>query len=168
MRTFTQNEPLTDAELDRLGDFLKSCKGGRAMNVEQLDGFFAALIAGPETVMPSEYYPEVFGGEMSDACEFGSLDEANEILGLMITGTTSPGRCSRVRSTCRSCWRTRTAGRTAMTGLAASSGACTCCTVKAPNGHELGKLLSCFFVSVEAGAAKQVLSEPLHLCRCFL
>jgi uncharacterized protein len=83
-RVFTQNEPLTDAELDRLGDFLKSCKGGRAMNVEALDGFFAALIAGPETVMPSEYYPEVFGGEMSEACEFGSLDEANEILGLMM------------------------------------------------------------------------------------
>jgi uncharacterized protein len=49
------------------------------MNVEALDGFFAALIAGPETVMPSEYYPEVFGGEMSDTCEFGSLDEANEM-----------------------------------------------------------------------------------------
>jgi len=84
VRTFTQNEPLTDAELDRLGDFLKSCKGGKAMNVEALDGFFAALIAGPETVMPSEYYREVFGGEMSEACEFGSLDEANEILGLMM------------------------------------------------------------------------------------
>ena len=84
MQTFTQPEPLTDAELNRLGDFLTSCKGGRAMNVEQLDGFFAALIAGPETVMPSEYHPEVFGGEMSDACEFGSLDEANEILGLMM------------------------------------------------------------------------------------
>jgi uncharacterized protein len=84
MRTFTQNDPLTDAELDRLGDFLKGCKGGRAMNVEQLDGFFAALIAGPETVMPSEYYWEVFGGEMSDACEFRSIDQANEILGLMM------------------------------------------------------------------------------------
>jgi uncharacterized protein len=84
MKTFTQNEPLTDAELDRLGAFLKGCKGGRAMNIEQFDGFFAALIAGPETVMPGEYYPEVFGGEMSDACEFGSLDEANEILGLMM------------------------------------------------------------------------------------
>jgi uncharacterized protein len=84
MRTFTRSEPLTDAELDRLGDFLKSCKGGNSMNVEALDGFFAALIAGPETVMPSEYYPEVFGGEMSDVCEFGSLDEANEILGLMM------------------------------------------------------------------------------------
>ena len=56
MRTFTKHEPLTDAE----------------------------LIAGPETVMPSEYYREVFGGEMSDACEFSSLGEANEILGLMM------------------------------------------------------------------------------------
>jgi hypothetical protein len=46
MRTFTDKEPLDDAELDRLGDFLRSCKGGKAMNVEQLDGFFAALIAG--------------------------------------------------------------------------------------------------------------------------
>jgi uncharacterized protein len=72
---------LTDAELDRLGDFLESCKGGKAMNLEQLDGFFAALIAGPEIVMPSEYYSEVFGGEMSDTCEFGSLDESQRNLG---------------------------------------------------------------------------------------
>jgi len=57
----TQNEPLTDTELDRLGDFLESCKGGSAMNLEELDGFFAALIAGPETVMPSEYYRESSG-----------------------------------------------------------------------------------------------------------
>ena len=84
MKTLAQPEPLTDAELDRLGDFLKSCKGGRAMNVERLDGFFAALIAGPETVLPGEYNREVFGSEMSEACEFGSLDEANEILGLMM------------------------------------------------------------------------------------
>src|ERR1019366_1452428 len=78
VRTFPQHDPLTDAELDRLGDFLKSCKGGRAMNVEALDGFFAALIVGPEIVMPSEYYPEVFGGEMSDDCEFTSLDQASK------------------------------------------------------------------------------------------
>lgn len=84
MKTFTDNKPLTDAELNRLGDFLKSCKGGKAMNVEALDGFFAALIAGPEAVMPSEYYREVFGGEMSDTCEFANLDEAKEILELMM------------------------------------------------------------------------------------
>lgn len=81
---FTKPEPLNDAELDRLGDFLKGCRGGKAMNIEQLDGFFAALIAGPETVMPSEYCPEVFGGEMSEVCEFSSREEANEIFGLMI------------------------------------------------------------------------------------
>ncbi len=76
----TQNEPLTDAELDRLGDFLEGCKGGKAMNLEELDGFFAALIAGPEAVMPSEYNRELFGGETPG---FSSLDEAKEILGLL-------------------------------------------------------------------------------------
>ena len=65
MRAFADNEPLTDAELDRLGNFLKSSRGGKAMNLEELDGFFSALIAGPEPVMPSEYYREVFGGQMS-------------------------------------------------------------------------------------------------------
>jgi hypothetical protein len=29
MKTSTQPEPLTDAELDRLGAFLEGCKGGR-------------------------------------------------------------------------------------------------------------------------------------------
>jgi hypothetical protein len=42
MKTFTQNDPPSDAEFDRLGDFLKSCKGGSGMIVGQLDGFFAA------------------------------------------------------------------------------------------------------------------------------
>ena len=51
-----------------------------------LEGFFAALIAGPETVMPSEYQREVFGGEMSDTCEFASLNEANEVLSALVIG----------------------------------------------------------------------------------
>ena len=84
MRAFSQDEPLTDAELDRFREFLRKCKGGKAMNIEEVDGFFAALIAGPEVVLPSEYLPEVFGGEMSDTCEFAELDEANDILGLLM------------------------------------------------------------------------------------
>ena len=84
MRIFAQNEPLTEAELDRLGEFFKGCKGGKAMNIEELDGFFAALIAGPEIVMPSEYLPEVFGGKMSDTHEFQSLEEVNDILALVM------------------------------------------------------------------------------------
>ena len=46
------------------------------MNLEELDGFFSAIIAGPEPVMPSEYNREVFGGEMSEVVEFSGLDEA--------------------------------------------------------------------------------------------
>jgi uncharacterized protein len=84
INTFPQEVGLTDAELDRLAEFLSKSKGGQTMNIEQLDGFFAALIAGPEVVPPSEYLPEVFGGEMSDACDFSGLDEANDILGLIM------------------------------------------------------------------------------------
>ena len=63
MKAFDQHEPLSDAELDRLVEFLRKCKGGKAMNIEEADGFFSALIAGPEVVLPNEYLPEVFGGE---------------------------------------------------------------------------------------------------------
>lgn len=33
------------------------------MNIEEVDGFFSALMAGPEIVAPSEYMPELFGSE---------------------------------------------------------------------------------------------------------
>lgn len=82
-QSFPQQQPLTDAELDRLAEFLGRCKGGKAMNLEELDGFFAALVAGPDTVMPREYYPYVFGGTLEETCEFDSLDHVNLILGLL-------------------------------------------------------------------------------------
>ena len=81
---FAKEGPLTEAELGKLAEFLKACRGGKAMNIEEIDGFFAALIAGPEVVPPSEYLPEVFGGVMSDSCEFSGLDEANRILGMLM------------------------------------------------------------------------------------
>jgi uncharacterized protein len=84
MPAFAKNEPLTESELDRLERFLDSCNSGNAMNIESVDGFFAALIAGPEIVMPGEYLPVVFGGDTSGTQMFESLDEANEILGLLM------------------------------------------------------------------------------------
>jgi uncharacterized protein len=66
MPIIPKNKPLTESELDHLGRFLKNCDGGMAMDIEELDGFFAALIAGPETIAPSEYLPEVFGSNISD------------------------------------------------------------------------------------------------------
>jgi uncharacterized protein YecA (UPF0149 family) len=84
MRIFAQNDPMTGVELDHLGEFLKGCTGGKAMNIEELDGFFAALVAGPEVVMPSEYLPEVFGSETPETHAFSTLAEANDILGLLM------------------------------------------------------------------------------------
>ena len=82
MSSSSINRALTEGELTRLGDFLKTCNG--AMTIEEVDGFFAALIAGPEVVLPSEYLPSVFGRDVPKMCEFAGLDEANEILGLLM------------------------------------------------------------------------------------
>lgn len=98
MRTFAHNEPLRETELGRLDEFLESYKGGKAMNIEEVDGFFSALIAGPELVAPSEYMPELFGSETPETGAFSTFAEANEILGLLmrhwndIAGTLSKGK----------------------------------------------------------------------------
>jgi uncharacterized protein len=57
-------EPLTDAEFDRLSGVLGRFDNKRPMNLEQLDGFFAALICGPVNVPPSEYLPMILGDDM--------------------------------------------------------------------------------------------------------
>ena len=75
-------QPLTNGELDRLEDFLCAVNPDEAMTLEELDGFFCALICGPELVPPSEYLPEVFGGE-SMGRSVNSLKEAQEFLELL-------------------------------------------------------------------------------------
>lgn len=57
-------QPLTDAEFDRLSSILERLSDNHSMNIEQLDGFLAALICGPEIVRPSEYLPVIWGGDM--------------------------------------------------------------------------------------------------------
>jgi uncharacterized protein len=80
MRPFANHKPLSDAEFERLGAFLGKRKNPKAMNVEELDGFFTALVCGPELVPPSEYSPHIYGGEAS----FESIEEAQEIIGLVM------------------------------------------------------------------------------------
>ncbi len=75
---------LTDAELEKLSAFLNGLKNPQAMSLETLDGFFCALAVGPETVMPSEYLPVVWGGELPDGNAFASLDDANATLQLLM------------------------------------------------------------------------------------
>ena len=57
-------EPLSEAELDRLSEILQRFGDERSMNLEELDGFIAALICGPELVLPSEYLPEIWGRDL--------------------------------------------------------------------------------------------------------
>lgn len=73
------DQPLTDEEFERLANFLDSI-GPTTMNLETLDGYFAALIAGPDMVMPSEYLPPIWGEDFS----FDSDDHASDILDLLM------------------------------------------------------------------------------------
>jgi uncharacterized protein len=72
-------QPLSDDELDRLGKFLDGI-GTPAMNIESVDGYFAALICGPDMVLPSEYLPAIWG---EDFC-FNDNNQATDILGLLM------------------------------------------------------------------------------------
>ena len=58
------SQPLTDAEFERLSGILGRFDNKHPMNLEQLDGFLAALICGPEIVRPSEYLPVICGSDI--------------------------------------------------------------------------------------------------------
>jgi uncharacterized protein len=76
--------PLTDAEYDHLSFVLSRFRDEHAMNLEELDGFFAAIICGPDHVHPSEYLPEIWGGEMADEEAFSSQQQLKEFLDLLM------------------------------------------------------------------------------------
>ena len=59
-------EPLSEAELSSLESILSKSKPGGAMNVEELDGFFAALLVGPPVEKPCHYWPVVLGKNAGD------------------------------------------------------------------------------------------------------
>jgi uncharacterized protein len=84
MRPFASHNALTDDEFARLQTFLGRTNNGRAMNLEEMDGFFAALVCGPEKVSPSEYLPCIWGNELSNDGVFQSVEEAREILNLVM------------------------------------------------------------------------------------
>jgi len=76
---------ITDAQCDRMATLLGRFNGNRAMNVEMLDGFLAALICCPATVLPSEYLPEIWGGgEMADEEAWDSREQLQEFMDLLM------------------------------------------------------------------------------------
>ena len=68
-----------DKRIDLIQNFLDSVP--KAMNFEHIDGFFCALICGPEPVPPGEFLPHIFGGQMP---VFASAEQANEIMDILL------------------------------------------------------------------------------------
>ncbi|WP_372826251.1 UPF0149 family protein [Polaromonas sp.] len=80
------SDPLTDAELDRLNDFLMREEGlSDPMDSAMLDGYLTAVVSGPNLVMPSEWLRWVWDTENGqESPEFHSQQEAQEIIGLIM------------------------------------------------------------------------------------
>jgi uncharacterized protein len=77
-------EPLTDAEFDRLDSVLARFGDKHSMNLETLDGFLASLICGPDTVMPSEYLPVIWGDDIVLEDTFNAQPLLHDFLALIM------------------------------------------------------------------------------------
>jgi uncharacterized protein len=73
---------LTGDEVEWLSGFLASQQApDTAMPFETLDGFFTALVIGPEMVMPSRYLPEIWGTE--DGPVWDSVEQLQYFMDLL-------------------------------------------------------------------------------------
>lgn len=71
--------PMSLAELE---DFLLSeAVSDEAMTISELDGFLAAVAAGPMTIDPGEWLPEIWGDDEPD---FADEDEADAVIGAIM------------------------------------------------------------------------------------
>jgi len=79
------SKPVTGAELGELEAFLLSASApSSAMDLDMLDGFFAALASGPERLQPERWLPLVWGAEAASPPDFASIDEMQNMLSLMV------------------------------------------------------------------------------------
>lgn len=75
---------LSTDELAWLAGFFCSAQApDMTMELEELDGFFTALIVGPATIPPSLYMPEVWGGD-GEGPAYDSPEQADYVADLLI------------------------------------------------------------------------------------
>ncbi|TCW29827.1 UPF0149 family protein [Gulbenkiania mobilis] len=75
--------PLSDADYTRLGQQLKHFETQGAMSLERLDGFFAALVAGPEPLRPQECLSFILGEAFDDEKAFSSMKALEQFVDLL-------------------------------------------------------------------------------------
>jgi uncharacterized protein len=79
------NKPLSKAEYDELDSCLERFHSDQAMDLEMIDGFFAALHCSPQMTPPSVYLKEIWGGgEMSDDDAFDTTEEFQSFMNLVV------------------------------------------------------------------------------------
>ena len=77
--------PLTDEELDELDQFLTSdATPEECMDIAMLDGFLTALVIGPNTIMPSQWLPAIWGETEEEEMVWDSAEQTRRILGLVM------------------------------------------------------------------------------------
>jgi uncharacterized protein len=75
---------LTAHERDWLAGFLSSPQvPDGTMSLEMLDGFFTALVIGPELAMPSEYLPAIWGADGGNGPDWDSQEQARHVFKLL-------------------------------------------------------------------------------------
>jgi uncharacterized protein len=79
------DQPLTEKEFDELDQFLLSDRSPEdAMTMDTLHGYLTAIAIGPETIMPAEWLPQVWGQDGKDAPKWKNAKEEERILNLIM------------------------------------------------------------------------------------
>ena len=78
-------QPLTEKEFDDLDQFLLSERSPEdAMTMDTLHGYLTAIAIGPETIMPAEWLPRVWGQEEGAAPKWKNAKEEERIINLIM------------------------------------------------------------------------------------
>ncbi len=79
------SKSLSEAEIDELAEFLISDETPEeCMDISTLDGFLTGLVIGPDTIMPSQWLPVVWGVTEQDEMVWESLEKMERVIGLIM------------------------------------------------------------------------------------
>jgi uncharacterized protein len=75
-------DPLSPIDLDALDDYLMSdLAPDDSIGLSELDGFLTGIVVGPESILPSEWLPVIWGGEEP---QFQTEVEMRSVLGTIM------------------------------------------------------------------------------------
>lgn len=79
------DQPLTEKEFNELDKFLLSDRTAEdAMTMDTLHGYLTAIAIGPETIMPAEWLPRIWGEDAGDAPKWKNAREEERIVNLIM------------------------------------------------------------------------------------